>query len=805
MRRRLVSTRRPLLTQRISRRSRKNRGSSKPIEKQGLNDGTRDTEGVTASDFSEARARQKALNAMERARKVLGIPLDEAVKADNRSLRGERVKMQADAQRANPLEAPEGEPNSGPKNPIEELSKQLDQAERDLSKKLEASRTPKKAKQQGQKLPEEVSPVDTHIAETKRLKSIGEPLIAGMNQREIRAALRMVKMSGGKPRNTFAVVYGAQTIKETGFVNKAMEVFVNALLSGAQTAQTVFASGLGLSTFEPAVRTMAGAVTANRALMREGADIMYGNFKYLWDNIQVAAAAARAGRSIINPAPTHVAIGGLTGEAVRIPSKILTGLDELTRVTNYRSYVRAKALRYGRELGMNGPALEQYAEDTLRASFDPSTGIATIPDALKYAEVPTLSGKLEPGLGKAMQDLQRSAWQAKLVIPFVKASAKVFDYVWQSTPGLNLFNKEARAIMREGGEQAAILHTRSALAGALYGYGIHLALANRLTGRGPSDPLLRKLDKRPPYSIKVGDTWVSYRRTDPMGMPLGLIADAATVIQELGDKHTDANDMAYGVVASMVSNMANKTYLSGLMQFADAWGKGDVPAVKRWLYRQVSSVAVPQGVAQFNPDDTYREVRDMGDAILSRLPGFSEKLDPRFNIFGEPEMKSVGLANRSFNMFTTNPVKQGVEDDLLQMHQGLSPMPQKLLGGRIDLTSKTEFDNGTGKSPWIRLMELVRHPEDGRKPLREEMEDLVKSDKWKEGSSGTGMFPGGTRWMRAAAKKDEWEQRALKQVLDEYPKLREQWKLVQRERGAALKAGDSGVAEVEQLFGTAAR
>jgi hypothetical protein len=138
--------------------------AQKPIAQQGLNDGTRDTQGVTATDFQYARARHRAVAALKSAEQALGENVSEEVKADNRSLRGERVKMQGDLQRENPLEAPAGSTESSrPKNPIEDLSKMLDEADNRLTQELEkASKTPE-PKQQGQKLPEEVSPChDAH-------------------------------------------------------------------------------------------------------------------------------------------------------------------------------------------------------------------------------------------------------------------------------------------------------------------------------------------------------------------------------------------------------------------------------------------------------------------------------------------------------------------------------------------------------------------------------------------------------------------------------------------------------------------
>jgi hypothetical protein len=103
------------------------------------------------------------------------------------------------------------------------------------------------------------------------------------------------------------------------------------------------------------------------------------------------------------------------------------------------------------------------------------------------------------------------------------------------------------------------------------------------------------------------------------------------------------------------------------------------------------------------------------------------------------------------------------------------------------------------------MMELLRHPADGQQSLRDAMTELVRSPKWKESSDGTSLFPGGARWLLAAALKDKYEGRALQQVMEEYPRLREQIRAIRRMKGAAITSGEQGVQQVQQLFGVSPR
>lgn len=637
-----------------------------------------------------------------------------------------------------------------------------------------------------------------------------ETLADAMTAREIRAVARMVKASDGRPRNFYAVAKGAQKVKQGGIGRIAAEVFVNFLLSGPKTLATVALSGATVSTFEPLVRATAGAATGNRQLMREGADLMWGNMMYMKDGILASAAAWRAGHSIMNPLRLRFAIGGskhkavnMLGEAVRLPGRNMMAADEFIRTVNYRSHVRAQSLKIAREQADRlvatgqlrrdevGRWLAERVEDDLRAAYDSKTGVALYEPSMRYAELPTFSGVLDSRtFGSQMQRLQINRVEARFIIPFVKATAKLFDYAWKMTPGLNMLNREAREIMKRGGAEAATLHTRSVYAGMLYGFGVYQVMADNLTGRGPSDPELRKLWLRNhrPYSIRVGDNWVSYRRADPLAAPLGIIADLAQSVKEMDDgNEKDLWESSVAFVSALTHNLANKTYMSGLTQFAEAWGTGSAVMTEKWLERFLSSFMVPQAVNQLNWDDHYREVQGLLDAVMARVPGLSHTLPPRFDMFGDPVMKDpYALGNRSINPLTVSPAKEDpVADALLELEKAFGPLPKKDgPGGLIDLFDD-RYRTREGKTAYERWNEIWR--ESG---FREEIEDLVNDPSWKEMSAGVDLFPGGERWLRVAVIRSKHIARTRDQLRDEIMQLDSDWRNLQRASGQAIRDPD---------------
>jgi hypothetical protein len=71
---------------------------------------------------------------------------------------------------------------------------------------------------------------------------------------------------------------------------------------------------------------------------------MWGNFKYISDNIKGMRMSLNAGRSIINPQPQHIDIGGVIGDVVRIFGRVLGAVDEFFCFIVYRVFVCAKFL-----------------------------------------------------------------------------------------------------------------------------------------------------------------------------------------------------------------------------------------------------------------------------------------------------------------------------------------------------------------------------------------------------------------------------------------------------------------------------
>jgi hypothetical protein len=650
---------------------------------------------------------------------------------------------------------------------------------------------------------------------TTRRAPLQYSAVSGLTPREIRALARKVRVAEGDPKAILAAIKETQAASQAavkpGIMDRLVSYRIEAMLSGPKTQLVNAISNATNAFVTPVEYWWAGLRTGNTALREEGADILTGlalNFRDSW---RAAGKAMRAGSNMLD---AESAVSDMMRAApmgtswisklVHTPSRLLMTTDEFFKQMNYRSVVRAKSLRLARADGIADPALlAQRVADDMAAAFS-LNGSATDEIALAYTRTATYTEALDYGLGKTLQDAAQKHALVRIVVPFVRTPTNLFRWSWKHTPGLNRFQRQHADDIAAGGERAALALARTEMGMAIYGTAATLALQGNITGAGPSNPALRSqwlAAGNQPYSVKLPNgRWVSYRRGDPFTAPLGLVADAVAIASEMDEE--EWGNIASASLASIASNISSKTYMQGIADFMDAAASGDGWKMEKLLTNTALSF-VPNLLRQVNPDDTLRETRSLLDETMGRLPGFSEKLEPRRNLLGEPIMRPPGYLNNAVNPFTVSrkDVDVNVQDRLVELGKAMAMPAEKIAEGRIDLTDRQTWDNGTGQSPYDRMLSLIAEPGDGKKNLRTALEELVTSERWERASDGTASMPGGMRYLMASRLITAHQQRAEGRMLKEYPKLFEAMKQDPRTKGAAIMGGEDAVDRVEALFG----
>lgn len=399
----------------------------------------------------------------------------------------------------------------------------------------------------------------------------------------------------------------------------------------------------------------------------------------------------------------------------------LLAADEYNKTILYQAQLRSLAVREGIAQGMDEAALKQHVADVLAS---PPEGLMA--DAEQFAKYGTFTRELGQA-GQAFQKLVARVPGGKFIFPFIRTPGNIFKFTFERTP-LAYLSSKVREDIAAGGVRRATALSRIGMGTSIMAMGVDMTLNGKITGSGPHDPQTRAALRRTgwqPYSIKIGDTYHSYAGLEPMATILGMSADMAEILSNYESYDVQAQDEADSLVTAGVIAAANqvvgKTFMQGFADVTEAlsdpkrYGQG-------WINKMAGSF-VPAGVAAVERaiDPNAKQVFNMMDAIRSRIPGFSDQVPPRRNIWGEeikyfyPNEKDIvsSTADRLISLF--NPVytsqdKNSVVDKWILKNGFDIDMPDKTQvfdGVRIDLRDH----------PWI-YDDLVRERGAGIKLLK---------------------------------------------------------------------------------------
>jgi len=200
---------------------------------------------------------------------------------------------------------------------------------------------------------------------------------------------------------------------------------------------------------------------------------------------------------------------------------------------------------------------------------------------------------------------------------------------------------------------------KSMLGSAVTLMGAYAALEGRTTWAAPTDPKEKELfyaSGRKPFSVQIGDKWVSMMYAGPFAMALALPAAVKYYQTEDRKALTDSQMQKIGkMTSSMAEFLSGQTFLEGVGNFVSlVKGDTDYSFGKNLVY--TASQMIPmQGLVRYITtalDPVYRKAKTMGEQFKSNIPFYSETLQPYTNPAGEPSTREKR------NLFTPYDVTQ---------------------------------------------------------------------------------------------------------------------------------------------------
>ena len=562
------------------------------------------------------------------------------------------------------------------------------------------------------------------------------------------------------------------------------EVWINGLLSSPTTHMVNILSNTIVAALTVGERKIASAIGPNippgetSAQLKGLVDGARDGFRLAWNALKtgeptdpmqkVEAEKFRAVTSEnLNIAGPAGRFADFMGEAIRVPGRLLTAGDEYFKSVGYRMELYAQAYRQAFNEGLRDEAAAKRVVEIIE---NPPENIKqSAIDASRYQTFTNQLGKT----GKAVEQVRNNIPYARVVMPFVRTPVNVMSYAFERTP-LAPLSGSFREEIAAGGARRDLAMGKLIAGSMAMAVSADLVLSGSITGAGPTNPKMRNIMRATgwqPYSIKVGDKYYAYNRLDPVGALLGLSADVTEIIGQTTE--AEAAQIATAAALSVAQNMASKTYMSGVTDFFDAFFSASLDPessnykLTSYLQRMAASV-VPASVANIERFLSPEMSATYGflDRVKSRIPGYSDDLPPRRNIFGEPIVLEGGIGPDIMSPIYTSTAKDDPVADEMVRQQVAVGMPRRQIQG-IELDAQ-QYDR------YVLLYSGIEAPTS----LKDQLRTMFNAREYKNASDG----PEGGKALMIKSVFTAYRDMAQAQMLAEDDQLTNQITLAQEQR-----------------------
>jgi len=429
------------------------------------------------------------------------------------------------------------------------------------------------------------------------------------------------------------------------------------------------------------------------------------------------------------------------------------GVNEFAQRLSYLGEVRASGMLEAWEKGLEGDDFAAYVRERLRNSTDEVTWAANDADALASSQRTTLiksvGGDSQPivsRFGDFIHSLRTNFPESRYVLPIFTVPANAIGEGIRRLPVGLLFRETQQELSGSAGAAAqAEAYGRILLGGSTLMAGYAMARAGLLTGPGPQQAKDREVWEAQgfqPYSIRIGDHWVSYNRMDVVG---NILAIPAAIYDRSVHTQLDNQSATFAGVAAIAEYLKDQAALQGLSDLLSFGGSPQQSqGYLRRLTDQVAGGFVPAFVTQLgrnNLDPERRTVRNPFEAILDKLPGASKLLDPQRDALGEETMKvqNTGWGLLPISITRANSYgRDPIADELDRLYQvtGYAPglKSPSLSGGKEDMRDIKLEDGRSLYDALVRYRTVVR-TDDGLS-LKEAIQQLIDSPEYNAAVDG---------------------------------------------------------------------
>lgn len=406
------------------------------------------------------------------------------------------------------------------------------------------------------------------------------------------------------------------------------------------------------------------------------------------------------------------------GTIARLPGRFLATADTFFRSLNYAMAKNALAYRQAAHEGLTGTEFDARVAE-LRDNPSPEM----MEEARGAATSTTLMDKGGQFV-QAMNHLTSASVDLpligeitplKFINPFVNIAGQIINQSIIKRSPVGLLSRELRAdLSGKNGNIAQDMAQARMLMGTAVAMAMGgLAAEGLASGSGPKDHdenAMWKMAGNQPHSVKIGNMWYAVNKLGPLGMLMGMAADLYDVAHKAQEgEYTKA---AAHFHHAITQNILDQSFMKGpadLIQAIEDPDRYGGRYVRNFLASFTPNVSAQIARAQ---DPYSRETRTVIDAIKAKVPGLSQTLMPKRDIWGEPMPNQEALGGKGV---TGIYVKKMSEDPVNQamVKLGVHPGAVDKKIRNIELTPQQYDDYAriAGRTTKMRLDTIVRAPD----------------------------------------------------------------------------------------------
>jgi hypothetical protein len=601
-----------------------------------------------------------------------------------------------------------------------------------------------------------------------------------------------------------------------------IQFWSDALLTSPVTQARILASNVSTTIWRMGERKVAEGISS---LLNTKNGIAPGEAAAQWngivggwkDALAYAWNAAKTGTTGEGIGEPHAAFpSNITAEALHLSDQgwMGKGVDLLgTAVSLGRRGIAAQhdaALTLAYRMELNAQSLRQ-ATSELNAGEIEESGlgervaqlVANPPDGMVDASRTAAKYQAfldEPGhIAQLLLDARQKVPALRIIMPFIKIPARIMSFTFERTPLAPLMS-DFRSKIAAGGATRDLALAQVGLGTAITMAAADMTMSGQLKGGGPPEIGLSQAQDREGMkrdSVKIGDTWYGINGVHPVGKLMLLAADVAEAVKggqtELHDD-ADTEKLAVGTALSIGRTLTNASYMQGVANFFAMVHDAKVGGAGENAILSTVGSAVPSVVSAIDRagDPYQRAVYTMLDEFKSKIPGLSQTLPPKRDLWGDPVSSGHDALTKLASPVGISPEKHNpIDDEILKQ------------GFNITIPGKNQsFNDGSGgvqidmsKYPkaYSRFLQLAGHEYQspawgmGAKDLLNQVVSGVHplSQVYDLKSDG----PGGGKEMMIRDLMSQFRDGAKRQLLDEYPAIQNEVD-TKRAQMQALKLGN---------------